>query len=277
MNWEEYEDVTKYIYETLGHKKGVKIVGHGKDCKVKGTSGVFHQIDVLISYNDGDNDYLIAIECKHWKKTVNKDVVMKLVCVIEDARIHKGVVVSQKGFTKDARLFAKYKNIDLTVLSELDEKDQKKEAQEPSFEIGTLIVMNKVERSRPEILSITFDPRKPELSSLPPHLLILRQKDGKDTPLNHYIATFKKQLHKLEAEKILQEYYDLKEGHLINKATKEIVPIRGFTLKGKLTVKNISGNRQIDIVDEVWMKMKVLFEGKSYTISKTGMIKEDRK
>ena len=36
------------IYETLGKESGVKIEGYGNNCKVKGKSGVNHQIDVLI-------------------------------------------------------------------------------------------------------------------------------------------------------------------------------------------------------------------------------------
>ena len=47
LDWKTYESITKYIYETLGEKSGVKIKGYGNRCKVPGKSGVIHQIDVL--------------------------------------------------------------------------------------------------------------------------------------------------------------------------------------------------------------------------------------
>lgn len=38
LTWQEYEAVTKYIYEMLGVQYGIKIMGYGKDCKVQGKS-----------------------------------------------------------------------------------------------------------------------------------------------------------------------------------------------------------------------------------------------
>jgi hypothetical protein len=65
MDWETYEETTKYIYETLGEQVSIKIVGHGRKFKVEGKSGVKHQIDVLTSHSDGIHEYLTAIECKY--------------------------------------------------------------------------------------------------------------------------------------------------------------------------------------------------------------------
>jgi len=71
MDWKTYEKLTKDIYERLGQKAGVKIVGWGNDLKVKGHSGVEHQIDVLTSHSDGIHSYLTDIECKYWKEKIN--------------------------------------------------------------------------------------------------------------------------------------------------------------------------------------------------------------
>lgn len=68
LDWEVYEEVTKYIYQTLGEKAGVKILGRGKDCKVSGKSKVEHQIDVLTSHTDGIHTYRTAIVYKSWKE-----------------------------------------------------------------------------------------------------------------------------------------------------------------------------------------------------------------
>ena len=94
MDWKQYEAITKYIYETLGKDYGVKIEGFGNACKVKGKSGVPHQIDVLTSHSDGVHTYKTAIECKYWDKSISKDTIMKVAEVVEDARLNK-VVSSQ--------------------------------------------------------------------------------------------------------------------------------------------------------------------------------------
>ena len=51
---------------------------HGGNCKVRGKSGVSHQIDVLTSHPDGVHTYKTAIECKYWDKYIDKDVIMKV-------------------------------------------------------------------------------------------------------------------------------------------------------------------------------------------------------
>ena len=107
MDWKEYEEITKYIYETLGNAAGTKIVGYGGTCKVKGKSGVSHQIDVLASHSDGVHNYRTAIECKYWDKKINKEIVMKIAEIVEDSGINKGVVVSKMGFTEDGISYAK--------------------------------------------------------------------------------------------------------------------------------------------------------------------------
>jgi hypothetical protein len=91
MDWKDYEQVTRNIYETLGAKAGVKVVGHGNSFKVKGDSGVEHQIDVLTAHFDGIHQYLTDIECKYWDKAVNKDVLMKVKAIVEDCHFSKGV------------------------------------------------------------------------------------------------------------------------------------------------------------------------------------------
>jgi len=122
--WQSYEDLVKDIYLALGRDKGVKIKCHGAKCTVIGKSGVEHQIDVLTSHSDGIHEYSTAIECKHWNyDNVDKDIVMKLSEIIEDAGISKGVIVAKKGFTPDAIKYAKSRNISLVELREPIEKD----------------------------------------------------------------------------------------------------------------------------------------------------------
>lgn len=277
MDWKGYENITKYIYETLGRETGVKIVGHGSTCKVKGKSGVFHQIDVLTSHSDGNHNCQTAIECKYWKKKIDKDVVMKLAEIIEDAGIDKGVVVSKKGFTKDGFLYAKFKNIGLVELREIEEKDSKRQDIEPNFLVGELIINNNVERRRPEILSIEFDfvDSNQISKKINPYQWTIRSKGGIKKTLQHYVISFQNKLHEEEPDKKVNEYFKFKDGDLINTVTEMITQINGFTISGKLTVTNLDSQRNYNLVDEVWMIMKSLFEDRSVTISKTGLIKDN--
>ena len=276
MDWKGYENITKYIYEALGKQAGVKTVGYGSACKVKGKSGVSHQIDVLTSHTDGIHDYRTAIECKYWKEKVNKDVVMKLERIIEDAGIEKGVIVSKMGFTEDGFLYAKHKNIGLVELREIQESDWKEQTKKPNFFVGELIVDTKVERRRPEILSIELDfvDSNQQSEKINPHQWILRSKTGIEIPLEFYVTSFQDKLHEEEPDRIVKEYFEFKDGNLINIITETITQISGFTLTGKLTVTNLDSRRQFNIVDEVWMIMKSLFENRSFTISKSGIIKK---
>ena len=116
MNWQSYEELVKDIYEKLGASGGIRILCWGPTCKVQGKSGVSHQIDVLASHSDGVHEYRTAIECKYWKKKVNKDPIAKLSAILDDTHIEKGVMVSQSGFTSDAKGFARSRNISLVEL-----------------------------------------------------------------------------------------------------------------------------------------------------------------
>lgn len=125
MDWENYEEVVKNIYEKLGAEKGVRVVCYGRDCKVTGKSGVEHQVDVLLEHSDGIHTYRTAVECKYWDRRRPKDDVTKLSEILEDAQIHKGVIVSKLGFTSDAEAMARYKNIELVELRKPTEEDWK--------------------------------------------------------------------------------------------------------------------------------------------------------
>lgn len=279
MDWKEYEEITKYVYETLGNASGTKIVGYGRTCEVKGKSGVSHQIDVLTSHSDGVHNYQTAIECKYWDKKVNKEIVMKVAEIIEDSGINKGVVVSKMGFTEDGISYAKYKNIALVELREIEKRDWQDQLKKPSFQVASVSITTFVERRRPEISNIIIDSTNDNLISgkINPRQMAVRHNSGEEVSLDQYFEAFKRMLHDHEPEKVVEKYYGLKDAILINSATKEETPISGFTLLGKLTVNNNDVKREIDIVDEVWLTMKSLFEKNSFSVSKWGIIKKDEK
>ena len=268
MEWEEYEQVTKNIYETLGKGSGVSIECHGKNCKVTGKSGVEHQIDVLTNHSDGIHIYKTGIECKYWDKTVNKDIIMKVAEVIEDAGINKGVIVSKKGFTVDAIAFAKYRNIGLVELREIEDKDWEGRIQTIVLTMNMLlptITDFQVVISEP---NPTFNPTK-----APINFYEIEYSTGETESVEKYVKEFNAELCKKEEDEMFEKNYTLKAGAVLKyKPTSNKIPITGLKLSGILKI----AKETIEIKGEehIWLIMKSVFENKRYTISKNGEIIE---
>lgn len=266
MDWSEYEEITKYIYETLGKESGVIIKGYGNSCKVLGKSGVKHQIDVLTSHSDGIHDYKTAIECKYWKDKINKDIVMKVASIIEDAGIDKGVVVSKNGFTDDGLEYAKYKNIGLVELRELSEQEIKQH---------TGLIHIKTFIKRPEILRTIMHfkgvEEKPD-EFVRFNTSEIRLKDGDIVPFKKYILDFKKELVQEREFELVSKFYKLDNATFINKNTGSEIMINGLTFFGILLI--LDSGLKFHLVDQVWLIMKSIFEQRTFYITENKKVKE---
>lgn len=273
MNWQDYEWITRNIYEGLGKKAGVKIEGYGNGCRVAGKSGVSHQVDVLTSHTNGIHTYRTAIECKFWKEKITKEIVMKVADIVEDAGLNKGVIVSRMGSTEDGATYARYRNIELVELREIEEADRKQRNGDTGIEFAKLNIG--VTRSRPEILDIIINSKNSGAVSekRSHHQLDVQSRNGQTVPMDKYIMSFKDELHKQKPDQIFEKYYPMPDVNLISRATKDSMPINGFTLKGKLTVTDFS--KKLTLVDDIWLIMKSMFDDKSFSISQMGFIKEE--
>jgi len=269
LDWKTYESITKYIYETLGKETGVKIEGYGNNCLVKGKSGVNHQIDVLANHSDGIHNYKTAIECKYWKDKINKDIVMKVSEIIEDAGINKGVIVSKNGFTADGVSFAKHRSIGLVELREMEEKDW--EGRGRILDIKTWIERTEILRTAIDAVDkIETDSEIVEIDKINIKLV-----DGNEVPFNNYVAIFKKELHNKEFWQIFTKGYRLDGAHLINLKSNSKTKIRGIVFTGVHT--KLESNLKFYPVDQIWLIMKSIFEERTFTISEKGIIREDKK
>lgn len=249
LNWKTYESITKYIYETLRKDYNINIEGHGNDCKVKGKSNVFHQIDVLTSESDGVRSYRTAIECKYWNKKINKDTVMKLWAIITDSDIEEGIIVSKKGFTKDAQQFADHYNIKLVQLRETGVEDNliKKD-----LEIGILDLKINSTLRRPKILQITantVDGQSIVLSEKEQYKIFIEDSKGNKNNLFKAIMIFKKDLHNEKPSFIIAKAYNFTDCTLYHYHIIERISSINFT--GILTIKNENNDRKYTFVDQV--------------------------
>ncbi len=270
LNWKTYESITKYIYETLGRESNVQVLGYGAKCNVTGRSGVKHQIDVL-TVNFATNFYT-AIECKYWNKKINKDTVMKLSVIINDAGIHEGIIVSKKGFTKDAENIANHYGIKLVQLREFDEKDE--EVQSKKIDLFELEQYIKIEIKRPKIIKITastFSDEEIDLTELNQYATYI-ESDNQKLRLFDWETTFCKFLNEKECYREIIKTYDLNNTFCISKENK--ISIKSLSFTGLLTVINETKNNLFLVQDNVWLIMKKLFENKRFFISESGMIIE---
>lgn len=278
LDWKTYESITRYIYENLGKQEGVKVKGNGQNCKVTGRSGVPHQIDVLTTHSDGLHSYDTAIECKYWKRKVNKDTVMKLASIIEDTGISKGVIVTKSGFTKDGLEYAKFKNIGLVLLREWDKNDQNSTPKE--IELGILQITLNIIATRPKILQIDLGNNRfidvQDEFDLFNYYIDL--KDGKRVPFYNYVTDFRLGIadqKKMEIE--ITKRYKLQESRLYRRGIHEAIEIEDITITGKLTQNDESKNLEFRLVDKVWLIMKSLFDNRRFSFSEGGLILENRK
>lgn len=277
LDWKQYESITKYIYETLGKEFGVTIEGYGEDCKVVGKSGNAHQIDVLTSQTNGIQFSRTAIECKYLKTKVTKDIVMKILAIINDAGIEKGIIVSKSGFTKDALSFAKEYNIGLVELREIEEKDFGNPKQ---IEIADIEIQIKILVKRPEILHIDIgnDQNIKVNDEFHYYDFAIINEDKTFTLLIDYINDFRKEvnLQNKMSEKIIK-HYKISGRTLFNRQTKESLKIDGITFTGQLIEKDESKNVKFTLVDQVWLIMKSIFDERTFNFSENGAIKENKK
>lgn len=269
MEWKEYEEITKYIYEKLGEASGVKIECFGGNCKVIGKSTVSHQIDVLTNHSDGLHSYKTAVECKYWNDTINKDIIMKVAEIVEDAGLNKGVIVSKNGFTPDAITFAKYKNIGLIELREPNDDDWEGRIKNIQIQMNMLL---------PEINGFELIVSKDTKSNLKPgstrvEFLDIRYPDGKTENIEKYIKEFNAELCKKGENETLEKIYKFEQGTVIvYKPTKDETEVGGIKLNGILRIAK--NTIEIKGEDHIYMIMKSIFEDKSYTITKDRQINE---
>jgi hypothetical protein len=115
VEWPEYET---YVFGSLQRLNPGAVVRH--NVRVSGTlSGRSRQIDVLVERNRADFNLKIAVDCKCYKRKVNVKDVEAFLGMLEDIGIRKGVLVTNKGYSKSAYHRARYgsRHIELRILA----------------------------------------------------------------------------------------------------------------------------------------------------------------
>jgi hypothetical protein len=271
LDWEEYEAITKYIYGALGEKYGIKVIGYGRDCKVKGKSGINHQIDVLTEQLDGEKVHRTAIECKFLKEKVTKDIVMKHQCVMEDAGIASGIIVCKAGFTRDTQIYAEHHGIKLVELREAGENDRDFQK---TLEIGILDIQMKIIRSRANITKIDFGTKvitgEEEIMGM--YYARLHDAHSREIPFLKYITVFSDEL-KSRRELLKTATIDVPtSGKLYWRLQGNDITVEKIAITGFYSKTDLSSTKSFRLTDQVWLIMKELFDNRNLTMSRSGGI-----
>ena len=225
-------------YEILAAMVLKHLIDSGKvihDIKLIGSSTVKHQIDVLYE-NSGENRRLL-IECKDFdisEELVGLGIVRDFSAVVDDIKPDEAFIFTCNGFTRDARKFAKYKNIKLAVLREFTEIDKEGRI------LKIILRMNIQSASSPIAETAIEEQNYPKLQAdlsaenLNPTILWKGQPLFLNTPTGRFQLTD-------YIEKLWKEYPLDKEGpvelrHKLDNTTIEVanrggVPILGIILK----------------------------------------------
>jgi len=277
LDWKGYEDITKYIYESLGSGYGIKIKSYGTKSKVTGKSGVKHQIDVLTEQIDGDRVLLTAIECKYWKKKVTKKIVLELSGIMRDADIASGIIVTKTGFTPDTLTFADHLGIKLVELREAGRDD----TNGGQVNIGTLEVNAKITLRRPKIVAIDLgkvqitDEEELMMLRFPGHAFILTV-DGRKFPFDHIVNTYCVEVgRRAQLLKTITLAFPHVAGKLISNYCDGEVEIEKMEFSGFLVESDESTKKSYQLVDQVWMIMKEIFKKNTFKLCKSGLLVQD--
>jgi hypothetical protein len=119
----DYELLVKSVYQAILRQEGVENIEVLHDQKIKGKSGVSHQIDVLWRFLRAGIEHLVIVECKNYGKSVELGDVRNFHGVVEDIKGAQGVMVSKVGFQSGATDFAKHYGIGLKLFRPPIEED----------------------------------------------------------------------------------------------------------------------------------------------------------
>ena len=105
----EFEQQVKTWIEDAGAKIESFNVDHLKP--LEGDSGEY-EIDVTATFSILDGaEIKVLIECKRYKKNVERDVVMVLESKLRDSSAHKGMIFTTSGFQSGALTYANKRGI----------------------------------------------------------------------------------------------------------------------------------------------------------------------
>ncbi|MGL0870754.1 restriction endonuclease [Vibrio vulnificus] len=120
---EDYEILAQKIYEDILALEGADNIKVQHNVKVKGISGVDHQIDVFWEYRYAGIVHRVLIECKHYSHSVSLLHVRNMHGLLNDIPNSSGVIVTTKDYQSGAKKYAEFYNIGVKLIRKPEGKD----------------------------------------------------------------------------------------------------------------------------------------------------------
>ncbi|WP_194435513.1 restriction endonuclease [Vibrio fluminensis] len=120
---EDYEKLACRIYEDILALEGVDNIDVQHNVKIKGKSGVEHQIDVYWEYRYAGIFHKVLIECKYYGHNVSLLHVRNLHGLLTDISNSSGILVTTKGYQSGAEQYAQYYDIGLKRIRPPEDSD----------------------------------------------------------------------------------------------------------------------------------------------------------
>lgn len=273
LRWEDYEELVKDIYEALGKASGVTIKCWGRTCRVRGQSGVSHQIDVLTTHTAGLHQYRTAVSCKHWNRNVGKAEVVEFAEILRDATLNKGVIVSKIGFTRHARKYAEFKGIGLIELRKPLDSDWDGHIREVH---GTVVL-----DVGPSVENLWFRLAEPESRAGGGSRRLLAGDVLVCVP-GQEAKTFRDLFYEERSKHPDREDHDVRfpEGSKLKVPDQPQYPPEGFALEGISFTLRDNPPRTTEFAvradDHIYMIMESVFDGHRFALTKDGKIIENK-
>lgn len=111
-NGDEYESLIKYLYQVLSEDSGIEVFSK---YKIRGKSGVEHEIDVYYEFEKNEIIHRVIIECKDWNTKITKEKILALKAIIDDIPNSVGIIASKKGLQEGAKKYAEHNEIKIVI------------------------------------------------------------------------------------------------------------------------------------------------------------------
>ncbi|HEX7890004.1 MAG TPA: restriction endonuclease [Ramlibacter sp.] len=115
-DWGGFEKLIAALHETGD-------VTVERNVTLEGRSGATRQVDVLLRHRQGLYEHLVIVECKYWKKPVERLHVDALATTVRELGAAKGVIFTTKGFQTGAVSQASHESIELFKVRELSDEE----------------------------------------------------------------------------------------------------------------------------------------------------------
>jgi restriction system protein len=110
--WEAYQEQAAEFFRSLG-------MITNKNERLIGARGV-HDVDVVVRKISAGIVQIWIVECKRWKRPINKLHVSALAEIVQDVGADRGILLSESGFQAGAARMAQSNNITLSSISDLE-------------------------------------------------------------------------------------------------------------------------------------------------------------